>query len=126
MKKFILLSLTVIIITFFQSCFKEEKDKFVNVVAFNGDGGTVVVSGEAPIYSLEIGEGDQMDKYHDESVEPDSIIVRSSWMTVKSRIGDNRLIFSVDPLNTGKKRVAPVSVYTQGYNYSVIRVIQYP
>ncbi|MDE6297339.1 MAG: hypothetical protein K2L89_05780 [Muribaculaceae bacterium] len=143
MNRFFLIIFSTLIISLFQSCFKEENNGFIKRVAFDSKGGTLVINAEASIFSIDIGEGDEMDRYHSEYIEPDSIIAKSEWLTVKSRVGSQKLIITVDSMNKASrsddrgvdeinsrdndaKRFAPVTIYSGGYEYAVIWIFQFP
>ncbi|MDE6682280.1 MAG: hypothetical protein K2J87_02505 [Muribaculaceae bacterium] len=125
MKRIIRNVVFVILILICQSCFTEDSNGFINRVAVNSSGGIFIVKGETGVYSLEIGEGEKMDAYHEEYIEPDTVAVRSPWLEAKTRVGSNRITVSVAPLVEGKKRLAPITAYS-GNEYAVIWVVQYP
>lgn len=116
---------SVLLASFSQSCFREESNGFINRMGVGQEGGTFVVKGETGVYSLEMGEGSQMDAYHEEFIEPDTVVVKNDWLEAKARIGSNRIIITVDPLHGEKKRRAPITAYS-GYEYAVIWVTQSP
>ena len=115
----------MILVLMWQSCFTEDSNGFINRVAVNSRGGTFIGKGETGVFSLEIGEGSRMDVYHEGYIDPDSVVVRSPWLEAKTRIGSNRIIVSVTPLDDGKKRLAPITAHS-GQEYAVIWVVQYP
>lgn len=125
MRNILRIATLIIVALVCQSCFTEDSNGFIGRVGVDSSGGTFILLGETGVYSLEIGEGIQMDAYHEEFIEPDTVIVRSEWLEAKTRIGDNRIMITVSPLRSGKKRRAPITAYS-GNEYAVIWVVQYP
>ena len=113
--------MTVMALTCFSCQFTHENNGYPSGVSFEKKGGTIKISGEKTLMSIEINEKDG----HAMSmpIENDSNCLQYKWLSVKWRAYDENIYITAEPNTTKKNRKIKLYGYV-GYEYAVITVSQ--
>ncbi len=101
MRRFLIVMAAVVSALVMNAC-EEDKWGYDNRVVFEAYGGEEDVDGDAPVYTLSIGnhEGDEK-----EAVEVDGVLtVTYDWLTATVVKGDDEIRLVAEPNTTGKSR----------------------
>lgn len=89
----------------FASCMLESEHGYPDSVTFSDKGGERTVRGKDAFFNMLLADEDGGGQYRAQLIDG-VLVVKNSWLTVKSPAGTNEVVLTVRPLSAGMSRAA--------------------